>query len=122
MDTLFIADSLVPSFKFWHNGHIETGMHFRNELYGQVLVARHQDRQQFFQKMDAFSRHGAAMVITASSHQYKGWVNLRAPLAIALLNASNASDAFNTSGAAMASSTLEDASEETSGKSLALAA
>lgn len=86
MSILFIADDLITPFKFWHNGHMATGMHFRNELWGQLLVAPYQERQRFFHTIEALKAQSVDVMITASKHSYKGWVNLRSPLANSLLS------------------------------------
>ncbi len=86
MSILFIADDLVTPFKFWHNGHLATGMHFRSELWGRVLVAPYQERQRFFHTIEALGAQGIDAMITASKDSYKGWVNLRSPLANSLLS------------------------------------
>ncbi len=86
MSILFIADDLITPFTFWHKGHLATGMHFRNELWGRVLVAPYPERQRFFHTLEALNAQGIDVMITASKDSYKGWVNLRSPLANSLLS------------------------------------
>jgi hypothetical protein len=85
MSILFIADDLITPFTFWHDGHLATGIHFRQELWGRVLVAPYPERQRFFHSIEALNAQGIDVMITASKDNYKGWVNLRSPLANSLL-------------------------------------
>lgn len=85
MDTLFIAEHFITPFKFLYNGQVVVGMNFRNEFFGQVVVASVQKREWFFQQFDRFNPHSSDMVITASNHRYIAWVSLRSSLAPYLL-------------------------------------
>lgn len=77
MDILLIAEELITPFKFWHSGRIVTGMHFRNDFYGQMIVSPHLDRERFFQQIERLSVHSSGIVITASKQRYIAWLNLR---------------------------------------------
>lgn len=79
METLFLAEDLVDPFNFWWHGQIARGMHFRNELYAQVLAAPVKERQGFFSQLDRLDLHPCDVVITASSDRYAAWLNLRSP-------------------------------------------
>ncbi|MEO0488370.1 MAG: hypothetical protein AAF215_16120 [Cyanobacteria bacterium P01_A01_bin.123] len=85
MDTLVITEAFITPFKFWHDGQITTGMCFRNELFGQVIVASAQERDGFFQQLDRLNPNASDVVITASKERYIAWVNLKTPLAVHLL-------------------------------------
>lgn len=86
MDILFISDELIVPFKFWCHGQIMAGMHFRNELFGQVLLAPRQDRQRFFQLIEQFNTYASDIVITASRQRYIAWLNLRSVLSARLFS------------------------------------
>lgn len=88
MDTLVITEAFIKPFKFWYNGQTTTGMRFRNELFGEVLIAPVDDRDRFFQQLDRLTLNDAGIVVTASKYRYIAWVNLTAPKAPYLMGQS----------------------------------
>ncbi|NJL23210.1 MAG: hypothetical protein HC895_24135 [Leptolyngbyaceae cyanobacterium SM1_3_5] len=79
MLTPLISSQLVTPFKFWHEDRIQTGMHFRNDLFQAVAVCTAPQRQKAFELAWKLSQQhdDDAIVMTASATHYCVWMKIR---------------------------------------------
>jgi hypothetical protein len=97
METLLINEQFVFQFKYWKEGHIRTGMRFRNNLFEYVSQFNQLQRNQAFELAWRLSQSGKEAIVTASASQYTVWHNMR-PVNSALVNrpgSASASDRFS---------------------------
>jgi protein tyrosine phosphatase len=79
VETIVINESLVSTFKYWLNDHIEEGMRYRNELFRRSARFKKDRRQNAFDFSWELSQKGVNVVITVSDYQYTVWADLRSP-------------------------------------------
>lgn len=77
METLLINEQFVSQFKYWREGHIQSGMRFRNGLFEHAAAFGHHQRHQAFDLAERLAGLGKEVIITASPNRYMIWVNLR---------------------------------------------
>lgn len=79
MLTPLISSQFVSPFKFWHEGRIQTGMLFRNELFQSVAEFAVTQRQKAFELAWQLSQQqdDDAIVMTVSATHYCVWIKIR---------------------------------------------
>ncbi|MBD2090764.1 hypothetical protein H6F67_12960 [Microcoleus sp. FACHB-1515] len=79
MLTPLISSQFVTPFKFWHEGRIQTGMQFRNELFQSVAEFALIQRQKAFELAWQLAQQhdDEAIVMTASATHYCVWMKIR---------------------------------------------
>jgi hypothetical protein len=79
IEMLLIDEALISPFKFWHDGRVQQGMHFRKRLFGQFRCFDRHDRQQAFDLSARFVDAGVEVVMTTTGSQYTLWISLHSP-------------------------------------------
>lgn len=74
---LVVDEQQVFTFKFWFGGQIQTGMHFQDELFCQIVSVDLSQRSRTYQQACKLAQQGIRLVITCTSEQCKVWGSLR---------------------------------------------
>jgi hypothetical protein len=77
---LVLNEERIFSFKFWFNGSIQTGMHYRNELFCRLSTYNVQYRAQAYHLACKLARQNVLVVLTSANNETCSlWGSLRAP-------------------------------------------
>lgn len=76
MTPIVIPETLIKSFKYWHEG-IQVGMTYRNELYVQLKRYDSEKRLDAYEEGFKLCRGAAQVCITVTDAGYTLWQNLR---------------------------------------------
>jgi hypothetical protein len=72
-----LRDSQIQIFKFWFDGALQDGTHYRNELYYRALSVETHQRMRLYHLACKFAKQGAETLVTLSDNRCSLWISLR---------------------------------------------